>query len=72
MPHYSDVGNEKSTEVPLIRAQVPHSIDLVVHLLMRQLQQLLVLDESTSQLQIAIQFCCFVRSELHRNTGLYG
>lgn len=38
----------------LVTGQIPHSVDFVVHLLLGQQPELLVLDERASQLQVAV------------------
>ena len=50
MPHHTNVCNEKGAEIALVAGQVPHPVDLVVHLLLREEGQLLVFDDGPTQL----------------------
>jgi hypothetical protein len=61
MPHHAHVGEEEGAQVALLRRQVPHTADLGEDLLLRQHDQLSVLDDGASQLEVAVQLGGLVR-----------
>eukprot|EP00639_Heterosigma_akashiwo_P027012 CAMPEP_0194698082 /NCGR_PEP_ID=MMETSP0295-20121207/23844_1 /TAXON_ID=39354 /ORGANISM="Heterosigma akashiwo, Strain CCMP2393" /LENGTH=254 /DNA_ID=CAMNT_0039590945 /DNA_START=518 /DNA_END=1282 /DNA_ORIENTATION=+ len=56
VPDEAHVGDEEGAQVALVRAQVPHTWDLVVDLLVRKKDQLHITDNRSSQLQITVKF----------------
>ncbi len=56
MPHKAHVGDEEHTEIALVCGQVPNALDLVVDLLVREEDELLVLDDRSAKFQISEQF----------------
>ena len=69
VPHQPHVGDEERSEVALLAAQVPHPVDLVVHLLLGQQLELLVRDDGTAELEVAVHLGAIVRA-VHRLDGV--
>jgi hypothetical protein len=61
MPHHANVGNEKGAQVALVTGEIPHTVHLVVHLFLGEEGQLLILNDGTAQLQVAVQLGRLVR-----------
>lgn len=59
-PDDSDGRGEESSQVPLVRRQVPDAVGLAVDLFVWQEGQLLVVDDRPTELQVAIEATGFV------------
>jgi hypothetical protein len=62
VPDEAHVCHEKSSEVALIRRQIPNPCNFAVYLLIWQQIQLLVFDNGAAELQVAVQLCGIIRS----------
>lgn len=62
MPDDSHIGEEEGAQVALLGGEVPHSVDLSEDLLLRQHDQLAILHDGASQLEISVQLGRFVGS----------
>mmetsp|Transcript_33940 Transcript_33940/g.81411 ORF Transcript_33940/g.81411 Transcript_33940/m.81411 type:complete len:210 (-) Transcript_33940:143-772(-) len=54
-PHSAHVGDDEGPQVALVGGEVPNAVDLLVHLLVREHDELLLADDGAPKFQISIE-----------------